>query len=209
MASLRVDPATCTDADLARAVAWLRAGGVVVFPTETFYGLAVDPRSAGAVASVFDLKGRPAALALPLVAASLVAVESWCGPLLPRTRRLAERFWPGPLSLLVEGPADLAAGVAGRDGSVAIRVPGHRVAATLAGAFGAPVTATSANRSGRAPARHPGELGEVGRDPRVLIVDAGETAGGLPSTIVDARREPPALVREGAVPWERVLESLY
>jgi L-threonylcarbamoyladenylate synthase len=209
MEPLRVDPAACTAVDLEPAVAWLRSGRAVAFPTETFYGLAVDPRSRDAVAAVFDLKGRPAELALPLVAASLEAVEAWCGPLPRLTRRLAERFWPGPLSVLVNVPDGLAPGVAGRDGSVAIRVPGHRVAAMLAGAFGAPLTATSANRSGQPPACRADDLGEVGRDPRVLIVDAGETVGGRPSTIVDARRAPVSLVREGAVPWNRVLESLY
>ncbi len=209
MPVLQVDPERFSPADLEPAARWLEAGRVVAFPTETFYGLAVDPRSASGVALLFELKGRPTAMALPLVAASTEAVERWCGPLTPLARRLAAAFWPGPLSLLVDVRERLAPGVAGADGSVAVRVPGHAVALALAEVWGGPVTATSANISGSAPACRSGDLGAIGRDSRVLVLDGGETAGGRPSTIVDARGDRPTLVREGVVPWSRVLESSH
>jgi len=205
MKRLRVDPAGCTEGQLAPAVAWLRDGGIVAFPTETFYGLAVDPRSPSAVAALFDLKGRPDALALPLIAASMTAVEAWSGPLSSLTRRLAAAFWPGPLSLIVDVLVSLAPRVAA-GGTVAVRVPSHVVARELAAAWGAPLTATSANLSGQPSARTVEELGAIVDDARVLVIDGGPTPGGRPSTIVDARNAPPTLVREGAVPWKRVLE---
>jgi L-threonylcarbamoyladenylate synthase len=207
MGVLHVDPLRFDLADLEPAVGWLRAGGVVAFPTETFYGLAVDPASPEAVSALFELKGRPARLALPLIAPSTDSVELECGRLTPLARRLAEAFWPGPMSLIVEPHVSFAAGVCGRDGTVAIRVPGHRVARSLAQAWGGPVTATSANRSGSPAARKAEELGALAADPCVLVIDGGETPGGLASTIVDARRSPPTLVRAGAVPWDRVLRS--
>jgi L-threonylcarbamoyladenylate synthase len=124
------------------------------------------------------------------------------------SRRLAAAFWPGPLSLIFDAPVRVAVAVHGGGRSVAVRVPDDRVARALAEAFGTPITATSANLSGEPPARDVGSLGAVATDARVLVIDAGVTPGGAPSTIVDARGSAPVLVREGAVPWNRVLESL-
>ncbi len=206
MAGLRVDPRSFDLGALAPAVAHLRAGGIVALPTDTFYGLAVDPTQAAAVTRLFEVKGRAATEALPLIAVSIEAVEQFGGALSPLSARLARQFWPGPLSLLVSAPGTIAPGVAGGTGAVAIRVPGHPVARAIAGLFGAPITATSANRSGEPPARRAVGLDRLG--PEVFVVDAGETPGGLPSTIVDARVNPPRLVRAGSVSWDRVLGSL-
>lgn len=204
---LRVDATTCTPEDLAAAADWLRQGGIVAFPTDTFYGLAVDPTSESAVRALFALKGRDVSAALPLVAASRAQVESWVGRLEWTAARLTKAFWPGPLSLICDAPRQVVPAVHGGRGTVAIRVPDHAVARALASAAGMPITATSANRSGAAPARCVEELESL-RDRRLLIVDGGATAGGAPSTIVDARRPVPTLVREGAIAWKRVLESL-
>jgi L-threonylcarbamoyladenylate synthase len=204
-----VDPATCGAGDLAAAAAWLRRGGIVAFPTDTVYGLAVDPRSAAAVDAVFALKGRPADGALPLVAASLEQVERHLGRLDAAGAVLAARFWPGPLALLIAAPDVVAAQVHAGTGAVAVRVPAHGVATALAAAFGYPVTATSANRSGEPPAIAARDLVGLAADRRVHVIDAGEAPGGPPSTIVDTRAARPRLVREGAVPWNRVLESLH
>jgi L-threonylcarbamoyladenylate synthase len=196
-------------AELQAAVDWLAAGRVVALPTDTFYGLAADPRSPEAVRRIFEIKGRQAGEALPLVAASLAQVEDGCGRLGARAQRLAARFWPGPLALVVDAPAPLAAGVHGGRGTIAIRVPAHAVTRALCEAWGGPLTATSANRSGAPPARTAAELGDLADDARVLVVDAGAAPGGRPSTIVDVRAASPALVRAGAIDWERVLESLH
>ncbi|HEX5070478.1 MAG TPA: L-threonylcarbamoyladenylate synthase [Vicinamibacterales bacterium] len=203
---LRVDPSTCQVRDLAPAVDWLRAGGIVAFPTDTLYGLAVDATSEDAVAALFDLKGRGAHAALPFVAASRAQVASWCG-LGEQDGRLADVFWPGPLTLVRPAPAAVVpAARAGLD-TVAIRVPDHPIARLLADAWGAPLTATSANRSGQPPASRAADLAPL-VSPRLLIVDGGDARGGPPSTIVDARQSPPRLIRAGAIAWDRVLHSL-
>jgi L-threonylcarbamoyladenylate synthase len=204
---LTVDPVSCRAEDLRDAVAWLRAGRIVAFPTDTFYGLAVDPTSPAAVRDLFRLKGRSADAAVPLIAASAAQVETF-GPWTAAMSRLARTFWPGPVSLICEAPAGIAREVHGGSGTVAVRVPDHRVARLLAGAFGAPVTATSANRSGEPPVQSAGALTFLAADPALLVIDGGATRGGAPSTIVDARGEAPVLVRAGVVAWNRVLESI-
>lgn len=205
---LRVDPASCRPEDLGPAVERLRSGGVVVFPTETFYGLAVDPSSSKAVSALVDLKGRAADAALPLIAGTLDHVRATV-VLGAIDLQLADAFWPGPLTIVVEPRVVFAAGVAAADGSVAIRIPGHAVARALATAWGGPLTATSANRSGLPPASRVEDLGDLESDARVMVIDGGATPGGRPSTIVDARGGHPQLVRDGAVPWSRVLESIH
>lgn len=196
------------DGDLGPVADWLRADGIVAVPTETFYGLAVNPDSEAAVAALFDLKGRLSSSALPLMASSIEQVEDRCGPLGAVSRRLAETFWPGPLALVLPVRGTTAPGVAAAGNTVAIRVPAHPVARALARTFGHALTATSANASGQPPARRLSELAALTADPRVWVIDAGETPGQRPSTIVDARSTPPVLVRDGMVPWSRVLESL-
>ena len=203
---LRVDPRAFTEADLAPALEWLRLGKVVAYPTDTFYGLAVDPASDAAVAALFALKGREASAAIPLIAASMPQVEAWCG-LSPLARRLADAFWPGPLSLICDAPDLVVPAVHGGRRTVAIRVPDHPIARALASAWGGPLTATSANRSGAPPARSVSGLSDL-HDDHLLVIDGGDTAGGTPSTIVDARGETPMLIRAGAIEWERVLHSL-
>ena len=203
---MRVDPTGCTEADLATAVEWLRAGKLVAYPTDTFYGLAADPDSEEAIRGLFALKGREASAAIPLVASTVTQVEMWCG-LSQISRRLADEFWPGPLSLICDAPARVVTAVHAGRRTVAIRVPNHPVARTLAAAFGAPVTATSANRSGEPGVDCATDLPWV-NDDRVLVIDGGETTGGAPSTIVDARDRAPSLIREGAIAWDRVLHSL-
>ncbi|MFO7301261.1 MAG: L-threonylcarbamoyladenylate synthase [Acidobacteriota bacterium] len=196
------------DADsLRQAADWLRAGGLVVYPTDTYYGIAADPASSAAVRAVFDVKGRASGEALPLVAASLEQVRAACGELSIRSAELAEVFWPGPLSLVLDAPSWMVPEVHAGRGTIAIRVPNHPVARALAEAFGRPITATSANRSGRPPVARVDELGDLLDDPRLFVIDAGPTPGGAPSTLVDARRDPPACLRHGAIPWNRVLTS--
>ena len=208
MNRLRLDPNTATIDQLAPAADWLRRDGIVAFPTDTFYGLAADPRSPRAIQELFDLKGRDAQFALPLVAASTDAVIALCGSLSSTNVRLAASFWPGPLSLVLDAPRHIAAEVHGGRHSIAIRVPDHRVARLLAAAFGSAVTATSANRSGERPALTVHDLAELAKDRRVFVVDGGAAPGGSPSTIVDARGSHPVLVRDGAIAWSRVLTSL-
>jgi L-threonylcarbamoyladenylate synthase len=204
---LTLDPARPSGEAIAAAVTVLNRGGVVAYPTDTQYGLAVDPRSGAAVQRLFDLKGRPADLAIPLIAGDLSQVEQVAAVITAPARRLIERFWPGPLTLILPAAACLAVAIHGGRRTVAVRVPDHLVARALAAGFKFPVTSTSANQSGKPPAVTADEvLAGVGQD-LDLVLDAGPTPGGEPSTIVDVTGAP-ALVRAGAVAWDRVLESL-
>jgi len=204
--TLTIDPASCRPSDLAAAVQWLKSGGVVAFPTDTLYGLAVDPTSHSAVAALFEMKGRPASMAVPFVAASRAQVEAWT-TLSVDAARLATAFWPGPLSLICEAPRSLVPAIHAELGSVAVRVPAHPVAQALAEAWGSPLPATSANISGQPPAVRASDLSSL-PSTRLLVIDAGPAAGGAPSTIVDARQGRPQLIRDGAIAWDRVLDSI-
>lgn len=204
---IRLDAGTCRLVDLEPAVRWLRRGGIVLYPTDTFYGLAVDPTSSAAVEALFDLKHRDPRLAVPLIAASRADLERVTGPLTGRSAELADAFWPGPLSIVLDAPGAIDPRVHGGRDTIAVRVPAGGIARLLAQAHGGIITATSANRSGEPPATRVEDVPELGRDARVLAIDAGPTPGGAPSTIVDARGATLVLVRAGAVPWERVLES--
>ncbi len=187
----------------------LARGGVIAFPTETVYGLAADPASLLAVARVFELKGRSAAEALPLIAADIDAARRVAAVWSPVTAMLAARFWPGPLTLVVP-VADAAVvmpATAGR-GTVGVRVSSHPVARALAAVAPAGViTATSANRSAAPP--HTSAAAVAAALPAVdLILDGGDAPGGPASTIVDVSQAEPRLIREGPIPFARVLESL-
>lgn len=184
----------------------LLAGAIVAYPTDTLYGLGVDPARAPAVERLCRLKARPAGAGMPLVAADLAQVESAVGALPPLGRRLAERFWPGPLTLVFDPEASFPPGVRADDGSVAVRVP-RGLAARFAALCRRPITATSANLAGRPPAATAAEVVD-GLGAAVAVVLEQETPlTGPPSTIVDVRGGRPRLVRAGAVAWERVLQS--
>lgn len=209
MIVLPVDPLDPSPDALARAVAVLRAGEIVALPTDTLYGLAVDPRVEAAVARLFEAKGRGAERAVPLVGADMAQIEAMFGPLAPVARRLAERFWPGPLTIILEaGEAQVAEQVCGKTGTVGVRVPAHAVPRALARAAGHLLTATSANRSGDRPATTAEAVVASLRERVALVLDGGPTPGGAPSTIVDVGGDRPRLVRDGAVPWDRVLQFL-
>lgn len=187
------------------AAKWILAGGIVAIPTDTLYGLAVDPFSRNAVARLFAAKGRPAERAVPLVAADAAQVMTHFGPLSPLALRYAAGFWPGPLTLLVAAPASLPRAISAGTGKVGIRVPADAVARAICALAGRPVTATSANISGAAPTANPDEVERTLGHSLDLLIDTGQTRGGAASTIVDVTGAEPILVRAGAIPWQELL----
>jgi L-threonylcarbamoyladenylate synthase len=206
---LTIDADTIDEAVIAQAADVLRRGGIVAYPTDTFYGLAVDPRRDDAVARLYAAKGRDASMAIPLIAASLGQVEEAAVVGDPELR-LARAFWPGPLTIVMPPSAAIAARTLGDGPTIALRVPSHVVARALAARFGFCITATSANRSGAPPASDAGEVAErfSGSDLVDLLLDGGPTPGGPPSTIVEMVGTGLRCVRAGAVAWDRVLRSL-
>jgi L-threonylcarbamoyladenylate synthase len=204
-----VDPGAPQRDAIQEAAKWIVNGGVVAIPTDTLYGLAADPFSAHAVARVFAVKGRSAERALPLIAADAAQVSVHLGRLSADAERLATRFWPGPLTLLVAAPRTLANEVTGGTGKVGVRVPADAVARAICAAVGRPITATSANVSGQAATADPGQVERALGDRIDLLIDTGATPGGAPSTIVDATGARPALVRAGAIAWDEIQAWLH
>ena len=198
-----VDPDAPQRDAIEEAAKWILAGRVVAIPTDTLYGLAVDPFSVTAVDALFAAKDRPAERAVPLIAADREQVESTLGALTPLAARLADRAWPGPLTLVVAAPRALAPAVT-RAGTVGVRVPNHDVARAIARMVRAPVTATSANLSGEPPTDDPDRV-EATLGARIeFMIDVGRTPGGAPSTIVDVTSAAPRLVRAGAIEWDEI-----
>lgn len=204
--TLRVDARSPDAVAIRDAARMIRDGLIVAYPTDTLYGLAVDPRNRAAVRRLYALKGRAESSALTLIAAD-IAQARLAARLTPAAEALAARWWPGPLTIVVRAGESLAPEALAGGETVGIRVPDHAVAVDLAREAGFCITATSANRSGEAaPASADAVLAAL---PHVdAIVDAGPARGGAPSTIVSALDRDIALIRDGAVPWKRVLRSL-
>jgi len=194
---------------IAEAGRLIRAGALVAFPTETVYGLGADATNGEAVAAIFAAKGRPHFNPLIVHVADVAAAEA-LGTFSDEARRLAARFWPGPLTLVVRRRqgcpiADLA--TAGLD-TLALRIPAHPVAAALLRDADRPIAAPSANRSGHvSPTRARHVADDLG--PRVaMILDGGATPHGVESTVLDATGTGIALLRPGAVPAEAIAATL-
>jgi L-threonylcarbamoyladenylate synthase len=204
---VRVQMASGERAAIEAAAAALADGGVVAYPTDTLYALAVDPRRDDAVEKLFAVKGRDPSAAVPLVAAS-PDQAALAGAFDPRELRLAARFWPGPLSIVVAARDRVSRLALGGGTTIAVRVPDHAVARALAAALGFPITATSANVSGRPPTASPDEVAAALSDRIDVLLDGGAAPGGPPSTIVDMRGGRVSLVRAGAIPFDRVLKSV-
>lgn len=167
-------------------------------PTETFYGLAADPWNEEACARVFAIKGREADKALPVLVASASDLAGLGVTASPAALERVAAIWPAPLTAVfaLTTPLPCTSG----ERSLAVRVPAHPELRRLLARTG-PLTGTSANRSGEPPARTAAAVGAALGNAIDVLVDGGETPGGLPSTIVDVRVDPPAVLRAGAFPW--------
>ena len=183
-------------------------GQIIVCPTDTLYALVADAKNLTAMERIYAIKSRSTHQPLPLIAANVQQVNEQVGSLSQLGERLASIFWPGPLTLVVPAHTVLGDQCKAADGSVAVRVPDQAFTREVVSEIGRPVTATSANVSGDTAISRIGDLSQEIRDGVDLIIDVGTLAGGAPSTIVDVRYSTPILIRDGAVPWKRVLESL-
>jgi L-threonylcarbamoyladenylate synthase len=207
MLTLLVSPENPEAALIARAADELRGRGIVAYPTDTIYGLAVDPANDLVVDRLFEVKGRPAGVPIPLIAASLEQAQD-VAVFTDADLRLARAFWPGPLTIVLAPRRPLAQRILGGGMTIALRVPANPIACALASAFRACVTSTSANRSGQPASTSAAEVVSALGDTIDLVLDGGPSAAGAASTIVEIGREGPRLVRAGAIAWDRVLESL-
>jgi L-threonylcarbamoyladenylate synthase len=198
-ARLIVDSSRPDPAALETAARVLRAAGLVALPTETFYGLGAHAFDPAAVARIFQLKGRPAEKPLLVLVDSLAMVERVAREISARAGRLAARYWPGPLTLVLPAHPSVPAGLTAGTGTIGVRLSGHPVARALVTALGAPVTAPSANLHGGASPRTADEVIAALGTSLDLVLDAGATPGGPASTVLDLTGAVPAVLRRGAV----------
>ena len=189
------------------AVGVLRRGGIIVYPTETVYGIGCDPWNPGAVERVFCIKRRDSEKAMLLIADSREMVEREFGILTGAAARLAEVFWPGSLTMILRPARGCPSYLLGQTGGVAVRVSSDPFCRGLAGEFGRPVVSTSANVSGEAPVSSYKEARRRFESDADLVIE-GDAMTGIPSTIVDMTSGYPLTVREGAIAGFRILEAM-
>lgn len=187
------------------AVDVLRRGGIIVYPTETVYGIGCDPWNPGAVERVFRIKRRDPERAMLLLADSREMVEREFGILTGAAAKLAEVFWPGPLTMIVRPARECPAYLLGQTGGVAVRVTSDPFCRGLAGEFGRPVVSTSANLSGESPVSSYEEARRRFESETDLVIEGGDMTG-IPSTIVDLTSGSPLTIREGAISNSRIVE---
>lgn len=200
--------AAAPDESIGRAIAALRAGEVVVYPTETFYGVGADAFAPAALERIFAIKGRDAARTIALIAHDEAAAFAIAREVPDTARRLARAFWPGPLTLVMPAREGLPAALVGPDGGVGVRVSSHPVARALAQGLGRPITATSANRSGGAPARTIAQARAALGDTVKVFVEGGTLAGGAPSTVVRCDRAGWRVLRAGVISPDEIEAAL-
>jgi L-threonylcarbamoyladenylate synthase len=184
------------------AGALVATGGLVAFPTESFYGLGADALDAGAVARVFAVKGRPDDKPLLVLVDGIEMAAGLAAAVPDGARALMARHWPGALTLVLRAAARVPAALTGGTGTVGVRMPGHAVARALVAAAARPVTAPSANPSGAPPPLTAAAVRGYFEGRVELILDGGPTAGGAGSTVADCTVWPPRVLRQGPVVLE-------
>jgi tRNA threonylcarbamoyl adenosine modification protein (Sua5/YciO/YrdC/YwlC family) len=191
----------------------LRKGEVLGMPTDTFYGLAADPFNLRAVDRVYEIKSRSYQKALSLLIQSVEQAEEMAKPLPNEFYMLAERFWPGPLTMIVQAAPRLPLKVTANTGNIAIRVPAAKIPLAVIAASGVPITATSANLSGARECTTAQAVRDQLGSRLNIVVDGGPSPRQLPSTIVDLTVEEIGkpcwrIQREGAIPSQAIMELL-
>jgi L-threonylcarbamoyladenylate synthase len=179
----------------------------VVFPTDTLYGLGADAFSDPALERIFAIKGRPAEISLPLLVSCWDHLKTVTAQIPVAARQLAQRFWPGPLTLVLPKAQSLPSRVTGGRETVAVRMPNHPVALEIIRRLDRPITGTSANRSGQQDLLDLDSVRAELADDVDYIVQSGPQPNGTPSTIIDMTAEVPQLLRQGALPFEQILRE--
>lgn len=205
---LKIDPGTPDAGRLGAAVRMLREGGVVAFPTETFYGLGADARNETAVEQIFRIKGRTFRNPVSVIVANESDVIPLVEEIPAAAQILMKTFWPGPLTLVFRASSSVLPRLTAGTGKIGIRVSSHPLARLLAAGLSGPLTATSANLSGGPECSSADAvIHALGEFPGAVI-DGGETPGGKGSTIVDITVSPPRILREGVIPGNIIAAAL-
>jgi L-threonylcarbamoyladenylate synthase len=190
-----------------RAAQIVSAGGVIAFRTDTFYGLGADPFNVAAVSKIRELKGREENKPILLLLSEASVGDRFIADRSEAFEEVAQKFWPGPLTIVGVAVANLPRGITAGTGTVGVRVPADQGVRELVRTCGGALTATSANPSGREPARSAKEVFDYFGDRVDLIIDGGEVIATEPSTIVDVTTSPPRVIRKGAIPDDAILKD--
>ena len=190
------------------AADFIKRGRVVAVPTDTFYGLAADPFNLAAVEEIYRVKGRPENRALPILVSSVEQAAILTRDLPLNFLKLAKKFWPGALTIVVEAAHSLPLKVTANKGRVALRWPNSRVACAVIEQVGSPITGTSANISGFPSCSNAQELVKQLGERLPLILDSGETGATVSSTIVSLEGDEWSVVREGQISEEEIAKAL-
>ncbi|MBI2538264.1 MAG: threonylcarbamoyl-AMP synthase [Deltaproteobacteria bacterium] len=191
-----------------RAVTAIRQGEVIVFPTETFYGLGADALNSAAVEKVVSLKGRNLENPIAVIIADREMLKEVVAEVPPTALRLMERFWPGPLTVVLAAKKTLPAPLLNSNGGIGIRISSHPAAARLARELGRPLTATSANPSGKEPARTVEEAIGYFSGHVEIFLDGGRLGGTKGSTVVEIVGDRLKIIREGEIRSQDLEKSL-
>lgn len=194
--------------ELSEIVGVLRKDGVIVYPTETFYGLGVNGLSKKAIRKVFCLKKRDPLKPISVIISDLSMLRRVASEIPVSSHRLIQNFWPGPLTLVFRASSQLPEELKGERGTIGVRLTSHGWVRSLVREAGFPITATSANISGETEICDPKKVLELFEGIVDLIVDGGKTLGSFPSTVVDLSGEKPRMLREGAIPLNRIEKYL-
>lgn len=186
----------------------INRGGIIAFRTDTFYGLGADPFNRGALQRIKQLKGREAAKPILVVISGLDQIARFISERSRAFNLLAERFWPGALTLIGQAAETVPDEITAGTGTIGVRLPDDDKVRTLVRSCGGALTATSANLSGSDPARTAAEVESYFGATVDLIIDGGAARVDLPSTVVDAGGAEPRLIREGAVSWAEIVEMI-
>ena len=194
----QIDPNSPASELIAEAARVIRGKGVIIYPTETLYGLGADPMSTEAMERIYAIKGRAAAKPIPFLIKDEEMLASLVEEVPPIGRELIKRYWPGALTLIFRARKGLRPPLRGKDGTIGLRISSHPVASGIVQALDAPLTATSANLSGKEDIIDGRQLAQLFGNQVDLIIDAGKVPG-IGSTIIDLTVTPPRMVREGMI----------
>lgn len=187
-----------------QAVEVVRAGGVIAYPTETFYGLGVNALNQRAIKKIYSIKKRSFSQPLLILIPDRDVLSQYVKDIPEIALKLTDKFWPGPLTLIFSASPDLPPILCAQTQKIAIRVSSHPIARALVKAFNLPITSTSANISGYSSPTTPYEVSLHLKGKVDLIIDGGKTRGGKPSTIIDVTQFPPRLIREGVISFQEL-----
>jgi L-threonylcarbamoyladenylate synthase len=190
------------------AVRALEKGGIVAYPTETFYGLAVDPENKEALSALYRLKQRHPEKSFSLIVPDLSNLSSYVDEFPGASNILMNKFWPGPLTLIFQASGNALQLVTKKDNSIAVRISSHIVASTLCRFFGRAITASSANVSGEQALDNATSVRELWGDKLAYILDGGTTPGTKPSTIIRCDGLKCTIIRQGILSFDRIREVL-